>query len=110
VDKLKAKLTELGVSTPEDRALMKVKTDTLRTLNSIPSYSSLLVLAPVLDLMRLANAVILAENALILGRDGAERRWDKAMADLRKIINRFDFNDDIQEKEKHTCLTTTSTD
>lgn len=52
----------------------------------------LYVMAPTIDALQKANDLVLADNACTLGRDGCEKRWDAAMAALRKSLRRFNFD------------------
>lgn len=98
-ERLKTKLLTLGLRLPEDKAMMTLAVEMAAVLKTVPSSTSLLVMAPVLDLMRAANELVLADNALNLGRDGAEKRWDNALHAVKRMVNRFDFEDDIQLQE-----------
>jgi hypothetical protein len=77
-----------------EKELFYVKDELDSLLESIPSVTNLLILAPAVDVLTCANELVLADNACTLGRDGCEKRWDKAMQALKKALNRIDFNDE----------------
>jgi DNA-binding FrmR family transcriptional regulator len=94
---LKAK--GLANASEVERALIESKSDIGDILRSVPSVTSLLILAPVVDALKKANDLVLADHATLLGREGCEKRWDRAMADLKKALNRFDFDESTQQEE-----------
>lgn len=87
-------LPPLDVSSrsPEVDELIAVKKEIEGLLLGIPSVTKLLVLAPVVSALEKARDLVLADIDTLHGSEGAEKRWDRAMEDLKRAINRFEFD------------------
>lgn len=80
--------------TREESELLTVKMAIDQALVAVPQVTKLLILAPVVNAVRWANELSIADNACVLGRDGCERRWDRTMAMMRKALARLEFDED----------------
>lgn len=58
-----------------------------------PTATSLLCLAPIVQVVEAANELVLADNGCTLGRDGCESRWDSAMNGLKNTLRKIKFDD-----------------